>query len=80
MSVDFPDDLPTDPDELRAYVKKLRSLFRLWANAHGVKPEEGFARAAALMKQIRAMLGEPTAEDEIIALQALNEAEGAKHG
>ncbi len=70
------DNLPTDPDALRAYVKKLRSLFRLWANAHGTTPEEGFKRAAALMREIRAMLGEPTAEDEIEALRAMEAADG----
>lgn len=68
--------LPTDPDALRAYVRKLRSLFRLWASATGKTPEEGFRRAAGLMREIRAMLGEPTAEDEIEALRAMEAADG----
>jgi hypothetical protein len=79
MPVDPLDDkLPEDPAQLRAYVKRLRSLFRLWANAKGTTPEEGFRRASAIMREIRAMLGEPTAEDEIEALRALEGAENGK--
>lgn len=74
----FPDDLPTDPAELREWVKKLRSLFRIWANSHSTKaPEEGFRKASALMKEIRAMLGEPTAEDEIEAIKVLEATNGS---
>lgn len=72
------DGLPTDPAELRAWVKKLRSLFRLWASAHGTTPEEGFRRASAIMREIRAMLGEPTAEDEIEAMRAMEAAKDGK--
>lgn len=66
--------LPTDPAELRAHVIKLRSLYRLWADAKGVTPEEGFRRASGFMAQIRAMLGEPTAEEEIEMLRLEREA------
>lgn len=57
---------------------KLRALFRLWGDAHADKPEEGFRRASGYMKQIRAMLGEPTAEEEIEMLRLERESEEAK--
>lgn len=54
---------------------KLRALFRLWGDSHGEKPEEAFRRASGYMKQIRAMLGEPTAEDEIELARLASEQE-----
>lgn len=54
---------------------KLRALFRLWGASHADKPEEGFRRASGYMKQIRAMLGEPTAEEEIEIARLANAAE-----
>lgn len=59
------------PDELRAWVKKLRSLFRVWGG------ETNYKRACGLAAQMRAMLGETTAEDEIAALKVLEAADGA---
>jgi hypothetical protein len=54
---------------------KLRALFRLWGDSHAEKPEEGFRRASGYMKQIRAMLGEPSAEEEIEMLRLARESE-----
>lgn len=54
---------------------KLRALFRLWGESHADKPEEGFRRATGYMKQIRAMLGEPTAEEEIEMARLASEQE-----
>lgn len=71
-------ELPTDPAELRAYVIRLRAMLRLWADARGATPEEGFRKAAGLMKQIRAMLGEPTAEEEIETMRIEREAAEAE--
>lgn len=70
-NLDDIEGLPTDPVELRAWVGRLRALFRTWADMKaGGKPEEAFAKAAGVMVEIRAMLSMPSAEEEIAALKA----------
>ena len=76
MEAALPLELPTDPAELRAYVIRLRALIRLWADAKGATPEEGFRKASGLMKELRAHLGEPTAEEEIEMLRLQGQSNG----
>lgn len=63
---------PETPADQRAYVVRLRALFRLWADCTDYK------KACDLSRQIRAHLGEPTAEEEIEMLRL--EAETANAG
>lgn len=70
-------NLPDDLEGMRAYVIRMRALFRSWGGAHADKPEEGFKRASHYAKLIREHLGEPSAEEEIEIARLENEREEA---
>lgn len=70
-NLDDIEGLPTDPAELRAWVGRLRALFRTWADVKpNPTPEAAFKKASKVAAEIRAMLSMPTAEEEIAAAQA----------
>ena len=70
-NLDDIEGLPTDPVELRAWVGKVRALWRNWADCgpHPT-PEAGFKKAAGYMDELRKHLGMPTADEAIAAMRA----------
>lgn len=70
MAPPDPIPFPESPAEQRAYVTRLRAMFRLWSDCRDYK------RACELARQMREMLGEPTAEEEIEMLRLEGDANG----